>query len=115
MLPAKKPVLLVIFNPSCDHCKHVTEELIKEYDAFKGIQLVMATTAPLSEMRAFITAYALDKYTDIVVGQDPQFMLPPFFRMRNFPLLASYDKKHQLIAAQEGSLPIKKLLENFGK
>ena len=28
-LPKKLPVMLMIFNPTCEHCQHETEEIIK--------------------------------------------------------------------------------------
>jgi thioredoxin-related protein len=40
-------------------------------------------------------------------------LLPPFFAMRNFPLMALYDKKGNLIKTIEGSTSIEKILEAF--
>jgi len=58
-LPKKKAVMIMIFNPECDHCKHETEELIKNIDKFKKIEIVMATPRDFSEMKAFYGHYEL--------------------------------------------------------
>ena len=115
MLPPKRPVFLIVFNPACEHCKHETEELVQHIDDFRKVQVVMVTMAPLSEIRDFIALYHLDTYKNIVVAQDTQFTLPSFFQMRNFPFLAFYDKRQKLIDTFEGNLPMDKVLAKFGK
>jgi thioredoxin-related protein len=112
-LAAKKPVLLILFSPDCDHCKHETEELIKNIDKFKKIQIVMATPMPFDKMKEFYTHYDLQRFKNITMGRDISFILPPFFNVRTLPFLAFYDKSGNLIDTFEGSLPIEKVLEKF--
>ena len=114
-LPKNRPVLLMIFNPECDHCKHETEQLIANIAKFKKIQVVMATTMPFAMMRDFVAHYNLSNYTNIKVGQDIHFFLPPFFKISSLPFLAFYDKHKQLLTTFEGSMPIDKVLETFEK
>src|SRR3569832_221487 len=45
-LPDKKATMVMLFSPDCDHCKHETEEIIKNMDKFKKIEIVMATPLP---------------------------------------------------------------------
>lgn len=115
MLPKKKPVMLVVFNPECDHCQHETEEILKNIDQFKDVQIVMATTAELRMMRAFIERYDLGKYDNIVVGYDPNLFLITFFQMHNLPFLAFYNKNKDLISVFEGSMPIDKVVAELKK
>lgn len=110
----KKPVLLMLFSPDCDHCKHETESIIREMERFKKIQIVMATTAPLDRMREYISSYGLDKYKNIVVGKDVNYLLPVYFDLKNYPFLAFYNSKKELIDVVEGALPIEKVLAKFG-
>jgi thioredoxin-related protein len=113
-LEKKKSLLLIVFSPDCDHCQHETEELIKHIDKFKKVQIVMATFQPFGLMRKFYADYQLYRYENIVVGKDVNFILAPFYNIRNMPFLAFYDKKGQLISIFEGSLPIDKIAEKFG-
>jgi thioredoxin-related protein len=112
-LATKKPVFFMLFSPECDHCKHETEELIRNIDKFKKIQIVMATPMPFDKMKEFYAHYDLQRFKNITMGRDISFMLPPFFNVRTLPFLAFYDKSGNLIDTFEGSLPIEKVLEKF--
>jgi thioredoxin-related protein len=114
-LPKKMPVMLMLFNPACDHCKQETEDLVKNIDKFKDIQIVMATNVPLKEIRTFIEEYKLAQYKNIVVTQDTHYFLISFYQLHNFPFLAFYNKKKELISVFQGSMPMEKVLKQFGK
>ncbi|MFT4095285.1 MAG: redoxin domain-containing protein [Niabella sp.] len=113
-LQKDKPLFLIFFSPECDHCKHETEALIKNINKFKGIQIVMATTMPLGEMKEFARNYKLAQY-DITVGRDIAYTMPPYYEMKNLPYLAFYDKSKKLISTFEGSLGIESILKIFGR
>lgn len=114
-LPKKSAVFLMLFNPDCNHCRHETEEMIKNIDQFRDIQIVMATMMPFDQMIAFRDEYKLADYKNIVVGRDIQYFLNTFFMIRNLPFLAFYDRKKALISANEGSMPIEKVLAELKK
>lgn len=109
-----KPLFIIFFSPECDHCKHETEELIKNINKFKGIQIVMATTMPFGEMKEFAQHYKLADY-GITVGRDITYQMPPYYEMKNLPYLAFYDKTKKLISTFEGSLGIESILKIFGR
>jgi len=109
----KKQVMVMLFSPDCDHCKHETEEIIKNIDKFKGIQIVMSTTLPFEKMKEFYAHYDLGRFKNIVVGNDKSFLLPVYYNIRNLPFLAFYSKKKELIDVFEGSLPLEKVLAKF--
>lgn len=112
-LPRKKQVLVMLFNPDCDHCRQETEDIISQIDKFKKITIVMATPAPLEKMKEFSARYGLQRFENIIAGRDVYFMLPGFYNIRNFPFLAFYDKKGNLIDIAEGSLPVGQILAKF--
>jgi len=109
-LPKKKPVMLMLFNPQCDHCQHETEALIQNIDKFKDIQVVMATTALHPDMMAFREKYKLAQYENIVVCRDTDYFLFSFFGISNFPYHAFYNKKKELISVFQGSMTVDKIL-----
>ena len=114
-LPKKKPVMLMVFSPMCEHCKLETEEMIKNIDKFKNSVIVMATMMPYDSMMSFRDKFKLADYDNIIVGQDTQFFLPVYYKISNLPFLAFYDKKGKLISIFEGSLPIEKAAEELHK
>lgn len=105
----------MLFSPACEHCQHEAEEMVKYKDHLKSIQIIMSTNYPISDMQAFYEKYNLSSIHDIVVGQDYQYILPPFFSMKNFPFIALYDRKKELISAFEGAVPMPKIIEAFEK
>lgn len=114
-LEKKKPVMVMVFNPSCDHCQHETDEIIKHMDELKHFQIVMVTMMPFDSMLHFRKKYGLEKYKNIVTGQDFQYYLAGFYLMRNLPFLAFYDRKKKLISVFEGSMPIKRVIGELKK
>ncbi len=112
-LDKKKPLLIVVFSPECDHCKHETEEMIKNIDKFKDIQIVMTTPLPLAKMKAFADHYKLGNYSNILVGRDYAYVLPTFYGIRNLPFHAFYTKDKKLINGVEGTMKIETILSNF--
>ncbi len=114
-LSKKKPTMLMLFSPDCDHCKHETEELIKRIDDFKDVQIVMATPMPFDKMKEYYQHYGLAKYQNIKMGQDNRWMLPTFYNIKFFPFLAFYNKKQELISVFEGNMSMDKILEELKK
>lgn len=112
-LKKNKPVLIVLFNPECDHCKHETEEIIKHMDDLKKVQIIMATMAQYAPMKDFYVKYKLDEYKNIKVGQDFQYMLPSFYRVHSLPYLAMYNEKGDLLTTFEGTMKIEDLISVF--
>lgn len=112
-LPNKRALLMMVFSPDCEHCKHETEDIIRHIDEFKKITIVMATPSPLEKMKEFITLFGLERFPNITVGRDETFMLPVFYNMRNFPFLAFYSKNGDLIDTFEGSMSAEKILAKF--
>lgn len=112
-LKKNKPVLIIIFNPDCDHCKHETEEILKHMDDLKKVQIVMATMAQFAPMMDFYKKYKLEDYKNIKVGRDLQYMLPTFYRAQSLPYLAMYDKEGNLLTTFQGTMKIEELIDVF--
>lgn len=112
-IPSKKPVLIMLFSPDCNHCQHTAEEMYNKRDELKDIHIVMATLLSLSEMNSFMKKYKLDQMKNVVAGKDLYFILPPFYAIKNFPYMAMYNKKGDLILGFEGSMPIEKVIKTF--
>ena len=112
-IPGKKPVLVMLFSPDCNHCQHTAEEMYKNKEALKDIHIVMATVLSLNEMNGFMKKYKLNEMKNVVAGKDIYFLLPPFYAIKNFPYMAMYNKKGNLIMGFEGSMGIDKVIKIF--
>lgn len=112
-LKKNKPLFLILFSPDCEHCQQQTEELIKRIDDFKRIQIVMVSFIHFEKIKPFYEKYQLDRFSNITVGYDMQYILPTYYRISYTPFLAFYDKKGNLIDGFQGALPLEKVLEYF--
>lgn len=111
----KTPVLIILFNPDCEHCKAETKELLDNMEHFKNIQIIMATMMSFEMMKNFYAKFKLADYTNITVGKDITYFLPVFYHISNLPYLALYNKKGELITTFEGAVPLHKVLQEFDK
>ncbi|NML20973.1 redoxin domain-containing protein [Pseudoflavitalea sp. G-6-1-2] len=107
----KQPLILMFFSPTCDHCQHQIEEMVKNMDKLSQYQIVLASYSPKEEMEDFYKDYKLANYSNIKMGRDIKYLLPPFYDIRNLPYLALYNKKGDLITTFEGNVKVAKLLE----
>jgi thiol-disulfide isomerase/thioredoxin len=114
-IKTKNPVLYMLFNPDCEHCKKKAEEFNAYREKLKNVFIVMSTTAPFEQMLDFYIKYNLQDFPNIVVGRDYQYFLPTFYQIRSMPFLAFYNKKKELISVIEGAPPLEKMLEELKK
>lgn len=108
--------IIMYFSPTCTHCIHQTEDIIRQINDFQKIQIVMATYEPFNDMTEFYKKYNLAKYPNIKLGRDTKFLLPPYYRIKSFPFFALYDKSGKFITViDESNVPVEKLLKPFKK
>ncbi|MEO7445913.1 MAG: thioredoxin fold domain-containing protein [Ferruginibacter sp.] len=112
-LPRKKEVLIMIFSPDCEHCQVATKDMLANIDAFKKVQIVMASSLDYTLVKTFYEVFELYKFPNIIVTRDPSYFLGTFFNVHNFPSIFTYDKKGNLVNAWEGSVSFKKISKDF--
>jgi thioredoxin-related protein len=108
-LQKKKPVMIMIFNPDCEHCQHETRELIAHMDLFKNIQIIMTSPLEYYYIKKFYDDYKIADYPNIIMGRDPGYYFGTFFHIRYFPAIFLYDKKGNFVAQFDGSVPVEKI------
>lgn len=112
-LKKNQPVIIMFFSPGCHHCLKQLEDMFKRINDLKKIQIILTTYQPLEELIAFEKKYKLHKYPNIQSGRDTKYFMQPFYRIKNFPYLALYDKKGNLITTFEGNVKVDTLLKAF--
>jgi thiol-disulfide isomerase/thioredoxin len=110
-----RKTIVMYFSPDCEHCKHEIESFLSEWNKFKDIEIVMATYQPFSELKEFNSHYKIYEHSNIHIGRDEKFFLPPFYKIRNLPYLALYDKKGELITTFEGTQKVGTLMDAFAQ
>ena len=114
-LKKHQATMIMYFSPSCEHCQHQMDDMVKHMDQLKKIQIVMVTYQPFEEMVEFYKNYNIASYPNIKLGRDAKFVLPPFYHIQSLPFMALYDKKGSFITTFEGNVKIDKLMAAFSK
>ena len=112
-LKKNQPVILMYFNPECSHCRHQLEDMLNRMEELKEIQIILATYRSIEELSLFQEKYKLAEYPNILAGRDTKYFIQPFYKIKNLPYLALYDKKGKLIRTYEGNVKVDTLVEAF--
>ena len=80
---------------------------------FKDIEIVMASPQNMDELKSFYAYYRIADHSNIRIGRDEKYFLPPYYKMTSYPYLALYDKKGNLITTYEGNQKVNTLLSAF--
>jgi len=111
ILSKEKPVIIMLFNPECGHCKDQLALLLKMPEVTQSAQLVMATTETLDKIKAFAESYNLSNYPSIFIGRDKRSFWGGYFQPKTIPVLAFYDKDGNFKKLLQGGSKKKEILE----
>ena len=112
-IPNKKPVWIILFSPDCSHCQQTAEELVKYKKELKDLHIVMASMFSIKQIKDFEATYQLSQLSNLTIGKDIYFLIPPFYDVKSLPFMAFYNKKGNLISVFEGSMPVSKVIQLF--
>jgi thiol-disulfide isomerase/thioredoxin len=85
-----KYTCFIIFSPDCSHCEHEAEELNKNADKFKDVLFIWDSYREMENIKKFASKYNLLGHPNIIIGRDPAFTIPTFFRPKMTPFVALY-------------------------
>lgn len=110
-LPTYPYTLFVYFSPDCSHCQFEAEALNTKMDSLKNVLLVWASYRDWKDIKAFYEKYQLARFPNVVMGRDPDYTLPSFFKVRFTPFVALYDKNKKFVKAWESGIAMAELLQ----
>lgn len=114
-LKRNEKTMVFVFSVDCDHCKHLTEEMLKNIDKFKKTQILMVTPFKVEQMKEYYDQYKIKDYPNIIMASEPTRQIMYFYDLHYFPGLYIYDKKQQLVKGFEGTAKIDSLLFYLNK
>lgn len=110
-LKKNKPVIIMFFNPDCDHCQRETKELLAYKEELKDIQIVMVSSLSFAQIKDFYKDYNIASMPGINMGQDINYALRLKFRPTNFPGIYVYDASHKLVKVYAGNVAVPTILD----
>jgi thiol-disulfide isomerase/thioredoxin len=109
-----KPLVLIYFDPDCDHCQKLMTELFKKINSFKKAQMVLVTFKPVKEIIAFEKKYRTRKYANMKVGTEGTvFFLKNYYKLIKMPFTALYDKKGNYNYSYRDETPLDDLIKRL--
>lgn len=104
-LSKDKPVILVYFSPTCDHCKDFTEAMLKRKKDLADKQIVMISYQPLNDVKKFDEEFHLSSNSNIKVGTEGYtFIVQKYYNIQRFPFVVEYGKGGKLSKIVQYSL-----------
>lgn len=102
-LPADKKIMLIYFNPECDHCQHEAKEIEKRKDSLENICFIWTAQSysELPQVQQFAEIYGLTKLKSCFWGKEIQYKMPLFYRIETTPYAAVY-KNGKMLAEYRG-------------
>ena len=114
MVKKKKPTVIIIFSPTCGHCQHQAEEITSHIKELRDVTFIFSTLYPVPDMRQFISSYGLDKFSNITVGHDKNYMLNTFYKLKSLPGVFIYNKKGKLVVSYETNVKAETIVKAVG-
>jgi hypothetical protein len=110
-LPAGTPVVLMLFDPECKHCRDLTRMLVASMDSLKDVNFCLVTANhDMQAIRRFATDLKLEGIKNIVaLGQDYEFFFLSFYKVSHVPDLAVYNADKKFVALLQNKTTIEEL------
>jgi thiol-disulfide isomerase/thioredoxin len=106
-----KPVIIMFFNPDCDHCQKEAKELLAYKEELKDIQVVMLSPASFIQVKTFYEAYNMAAMPNVTMGLDVNYVMGLRYRPTNYPALFIYDAAGKLAKAFVGNVGVPKIID----
>lgn len=110
-IPAEKPVVIIYFSPDCGHCKIEAEEIVKSKDSLQQAIFIWVSYKDPKAIAVFYKITGLNKLPNQIIGRDPEYAVPSFYRVRFTPFVAVYDAKGKYLKAFEGGVEMPELIQ----
>jgi thiol-disulfide isomerase/thioredoxin len=104
------PLVLLFFNPDCDHCQEQVKELLAHKNELKQLQIVMVSALPYALIKTFYENYQVASMPNVIMGQDENFALGSIYKPARYPSLYLYDAGGSLAKVFAGNVTAAVLL-----
>ena len=104
------PAVVVLYQPSCDHCQVAAAEVQKTLANFDGYKLYFISNAPLYETKQFADTYKLSNQSNVHFGTTLGDYIIENFGAVPTPSFYIYNEDGKLLTELVGETQIDKVL-----
>jgi len=113
-LPKNKPVIVIYFDPDCDHCQKLMNDVFKKMNSFKKAEIVMVTFKPVEEVAAFEKKYKTHNYRNVNVGTEgTSYQLRNYYKLTIMPFTALYDREQKFNYSYGQDISVDELIKRL--
>ncbi|NJM25746.1 MAG: peroxiredoxin family protein [Bacteroidia bacterium] len=102
----KGKIILVLFQPDCDHCQREAQEFRENLDSFRKYTLYFITSNPMPEIAQFATDYQLAGKPGVVFAYTEVMNVINTFGQVRTPSIYVYGPRGELIKSFNGETPV---------
>jgi hypothetical protein len=97
-LPMGKPIILIYFDPGCDHCDELLKAFFSRAGEFTKASVAMITYEHPSRLLAFEKAFHTKDHRNIYTGTEGQsFFVRNYYGISSMPFVALYNSMGDLV------------------
>jgi thiol-disulfide isomerase/thioredoxin len=105
-----RPIALLYFSPDCEHCQQETKSIIEHMDSLRDVNFYFITNDSIQRIKVFSAVYQLQKYPNITLGWDNQFLFLRHFKGAVPPYMVLYDRNLQQLGIFSGQTEANKII-----
>jgi peroxiredoxin len=111
-----KPIIVVYFDPDCDHCQKQARYFAAAKERFQGVKFLYVTIADKSGISTFHKTYFGASGLDVTFGLDTQYRFDEYFGYSQVPSVYAYNAAGQLVGSwKEDEVPADVIAKALGK
>lgn len=114
LLPGTDTVF-VYFNSECVFCQNEARQIQEHLSEFNRVQWVFVSEEDTKTIKKFAESYNLSDYDHVDFVHDPTSSFVTAFGVSNFPFLAVYNSKGELLQKFKGQTSPKAVLALFSQ
>lgn len=115
-LEKNTPKLIVYFDPTCEHCKTFTLDLLKHESDFAKMEIIMISYTPIAQVKTFVQEMGLTKFSNIKIGTEgTTFIVRYFYNIQRFPFVALHNKKGVMVASYIEPTSVNEIVQKVKK
>ncbi|HYC85664.1 MAG TPA: redoxin domain-containing protein [Chryseosolibacter sp.] len=104
-------MLLILFQPDCDHCQDEARQIKKRLEAFKDYQLYFISSQPIEMIEKFSRDYQLTNLPNVHFGHTEVQNVWNNFGSISAPSMYLYSKEGRLVESFEGLVDVEVIIK----
>lgn len=106
----RQSLLLIVFNPTCDHCQAEAREITANIEKLKDVTILMIASVQLKDIQEFAIDYGMSELENVHFVYTSPLYGYQFFGGIQLPHLRLYDRDFKMIKSFSGSASVDEIV-----